>query len=321
MRAIFWIFLLAIQQSAWAQGCLETVPINVLRADTYKSAFVDPERLHASLGGRSVSLSNFQKISGNRILLLIDISRSMQDEPVRDLVKFMMEQPPERSSFAYGFFDETALLSDGFHSDPQDFGRFLEKVGPLEMRHFTALYDAIDQGIKLFDRTNPGDSILLISDGLDNRSKLPLSTLERELIESGLRLFAIMPLDSGVVLPPEGTYRRTEIPAPQVSDHPGVQVLSKLAEKSGGAVYPLVLNDVRWSVKQWRGPIWESLHDFWIEVVGGGYLVAITQPQGVKKPTDWKLRLDTKGDKQLQGASVLYPAKLRPCSNPATETH
>jgi hypothetical protein len=98
-------------------------------------------------------------------------------------------------------------------------------------------------------------------------------------------------------------------------------LLSELAEKSGGAVYPLALNQPGWSVKKWRGTVLKSIQNFWVEGVGGGYRITIMVHGYLRGPTVWKLRLDESASKQLRDGLVAYPEKLMPCSNADATVH
>jgi len=301
------------------------VPVNVLDAETYHSLPFQPERLHASVAGHPVTLSNLEKITGNRILLLIDISGSMGRASLRELSDLVLDKLPPESTFAYGFFTEGLLLSDGF-SDAKEFRKELQQLPPLQVTGYTALYDALDQALKLFRQHLPGDSILLISDGGENRSKIHVSTLRKEVIESGVRFFAIIPVAVVVHIPPEGA---ANVPTPGFSPSPpsnpveetAEQFLSDLAEKTGGSVYKLSQSDLRWSVKQWRAPVLQAIQRFWLEGVGGGYQATIQLPGKITKPVTLNLRLDTSREKALQNGFLTYRQKLMPCSSAAAAVH
>jgi hypothetical protein len=315
VKNALWLFLLAIGQSMSGQDC-RVAAVNVLSSDTHQPVTFQPQRLHASLGKAPLEISNFAKIRRNRILILVDISGSMENPGLRDLLDLVFQEVPPDSSFAYGFFSDSVRLSNGF-TDAGQFGKALRQLPRLEVKGHTALYDALDQGLKLFQGPNPGDSILLISDGDENSSKAGGGTIKREVLESGVRLFMIMPTYVTDSPGPESAPFVGRLPQEIHANEEAFRLLSDLAEKSGGAIYTLTLNKAPWSIKKWRAPVLESIQKFWMEGVGGGYLMTVNLPPGQPNSSALTVRLDRSGDKTLEFTFVTYPRRLVPCSNPA----
>lgn len=313
MQKALWVFIVVLVQAAIAQDCARIVPVNVFSSETSQPIAFPPERLHASVGKRPLGISNFEKIKGNRILLLIDISGSMGDKSLREVLDLLLEQGPPDSSLAYGFFSTKIFLSKGF-GNFNEVKKAIQQLPPLEVKGHTALYDALDQALKLFQQPVPGDSILLITDGGENASKALEKTIRKELMESGVRVFAIVPVSLPVFLPAEGS------PSPPPAPSLVMQMtapISVLTEKTGGTIYLLMLDDARWSVKKWRAPILQSIQKFWIEGVGGGYRATVRLPANLTKPGGLRLQLDKKGDNALWDGVVTYPEYLLPCPSAA----
>jgi len=321
VKNALWLFLLAIAPSLSGQDC-RVAAVNVLSSDTHQPVPFQPQRLHASLGKVPLEVSNFAKIKGNRILILVDISGSMEIPGLRKLLDLVLQQVPPESSFAYGFFSDNVILSNGF-SDADQFGKALRQLPTLDVKGHTALYDALDRGLKLFQKPNPGDSILLISDGDENSSKAGGGAIKREVLESGVRLFMIMPtyvIESRPHGPESGPFAVTS-PEEVHSNEEAVRLLSDLAEKSGGAIYTLTLNKAPWSNEKWRAPVLESIQKFWVEAVGGGYLMTVNLPPRQTNSSALRVRLDRSGDKSLEYTFVTYPQRLVACSNTAMAAH
>jgi hypothetical protein len=321
MKNALWLLLLAIGQSLSGQDC-RVAAVNVLSSDTRQPIPFEPGRLHASLGRVPLEISNFAKIRGNRILILVDISGSMEIPGLRTLLDLVLQHVPPGSSLAYGFFNESVILSDGF-IDADQFGKALRQLPTLGVKGHTVLYDALDQGLKLFARPDPGDSILLISDGGENSSNAGAGTIKKKVLDSGVRLFMIMPTYVTESLPhgPESGPFADRMPEEIHANEEAFRLLSDLAEKSGGAIYTLTTNKASWSVRNWRAPILDSIQKFWVEAVGGGYLMTVKLPPGEANFRALKVRLDRSGDKSLEYAFVTYPQKLVPCSNAAVAIH
>jgi len=307
MRNVLRLIVLAALPALSAQDCPRIVPVNVFSYYTHLPIPFQPERLQASIAGNPVAISSFEKAKGNRALLLVDISGSMQDAHLKEVVELLLEQFPLDSSFAYGFFSDQVQLSDGF-SDPAEIKKALAQMPTLEITGRTALYDALDQALKLFQQPTPGDSILVISDGGDNHSQVRANAIRKQVMESRIRVFAIMP---GPKAAPDGS-----MPTGSTFER-DLGLLSELAEKSGGAIYPILLNESAWSDKKWRAPALKSIQNFWLEGVGGGYRITVMMRGDLKKPAMLKLRLNKSGDKQFDQGFLAYPEMLTPCSNSA----
>ena len=293
--------LLATLPAAFAQDCTRTIPVNVLTPDTSQAFPFSPESLHATLKGSPITISRREKLHGNRILVLVDTSGSMADKMpfASDALQVLIENIPAGSSIAYGFFDREPHLSGGFTSDRKELIRDLEQLRSHKAYGQTALLDTLQEGLKLFTPANPGDAVLLITDGGENHSHARESALKKELRDSGVRVFAIMLLDAGISVMPE------EALAPNS--------LRQTAEESGGSVLTIYHN---WPTldRKWLLKVAALVQNFWVEGVAGGYLLTVETPANLTKPSNWNLRLDPSGDKRLKNAIVIYPQKLLPCT-------
>jgi hypothetical protein len=101
-------------------------------------------------------------------------------------------------------------LGDIFSWKPEEKGGFR-----------TPLWDNIELASKLLNIRAPGDTVIVISDGGDNTSKLSLSRLENNLLAAGIPVFAIV-ITSGPFKTPE--------------ERTGPSNLADLAETTGGAL-------------------------------------------------------------------------------------
>jgi hypothetical protein len=60
----------------------------------------------------------------------------------------------------------------------------------------TALFDSIDQALSLFQITQLGDAIYLVTDGEDNKSQVSIRKLKEKLAVHGVRVFVfLVPID------------------------------------------------------------------------------------------------------------------------------
>jgi Ca-activated chloride channel family protein len=158
--------------------------------------------------------------------LVIDNSGSMRRK--RDRVNsaaltFVRESNPEDETFIVNF-DDTAYVDQEFTGS---IGDLMDALDNFDTRGETALYDAIylaaDKAVKQGRRDTK--ALLLISDGLDNRSKYKYDDVLKKLKESRVTMYAIGLGDDA----PKGLF------APP--DKKAQQILSSLAEITGGLAY------------------------------------------------------------------------------------
>ena len=308
MRNVLCLLLLASLQGLFAQNCTRTAPVNVLTYDTHQPVSFQPEQLHGTLEGKPLTISHLEKIKGNRIVVLIDTSASMEKKLpfAKAALQVLIENFPSGSSVAYGFFGEEQQLTRGFTTDSKQFGQALLELNRYKAGGGTPLRDALHQGLRLFKPAYPGDSVLLITDGGENQSALQESAIEKELRTSGVRVFAIVPLVAPQASVPEEVF--------------GPQWLTSVAEKTGGRVFA-VYHDWPYMDKKWLQQVGAMLQNFWLNGVAGGYLLNVELPGSLTKPANLKIRINTSGDKHLRDTSVIYPQKLMPCRITAAAAH
>ena len=100
----------------------------------------------------------------------------------------------------------------------------------------TALFDSIDQAVSLFGTPQIGDTIYVVSDGGDNRSRISFSKLKERLASYGVRVF-VFPL-------PIGQFPTTE-------EQYGEDRMEELAEFSGGYVIRVPWNEIARKEQAW----------------------------------------------------------------------
>jgi hypothetical protein len=96
------------------------------------------------------------------------------------------------------------------------------------VRGRTALFDAIDAALSSLSPAQPGDLILVVTDGGDNNSRMDAGKLQKKLLNSETRLFALL-LGSESVGTPAVRY--------------GTPETEQMVERSGGVVARLPVED------------------------------------------------------------------------------
>ncbi len=296
MKTLLWIAILLGAQWAIGQECTRVIPVNVLDLKTHHPVqAIEADRLHGSLGNNPVVISKMEKIKGNRILLLVDVSGSQEQERafLRAQIGVLLAATPPGSPLAYSFFSARPITISTFAADASEIAIAAEKLQTIKMDRATALFDALHEGLKIFQPPLPGDSILVLTDSLENSSKTRRNDLAKELRASGVRLFSIL----------QTRYGRL------VDESSEAGELNRLVEETGGGMYTFPPSGFAWYDLKTR----MELQAFWLEGVGSGYLLTVGVPKDLDKNEHLKIRLDKGSDAALKNATVLYPHYLPSC--------
>ena len=321
MRRVALLLLLFPTCLALAQECTQAVPAIML--DGESRAFVPgitPDRLHAKLGSIIVPVSGVEQIHSFRVLVLIDASGSMDPtdapfvyrrralEAVNKALDELLDQLPPHVRLEYGVFNNNAAFGPEFTADAQQLRKSLvdstEQMKGHRVRS-TALYDAVQEGLERFDSPQPGDSILMLTDGGDNISHAKPQIVQEEAARKGVRLFTVLLLGGGAITSPtEGT----------------PQELFDFAERTGGSVHVIDVSKSFWNYAKEREKAKQELRFFWNNEVLSGYLLHFTLPASTRKQRKWLLSVDRlPGQKTKIVAS--YPSRLNTCPVATAEAH
>lgn len=161
------------------------------------------------------------------VLILLDVSGSTVDQikEMRPAVLSLVRQGNPETEYWLGEFDSSARELAGWTRDAELLGERLKLAGERKGKgasRQSGVYDACAAALEQFKSDSRRHVILLVSDGLDNASRLSFLELRRRLQESDVVLYAI-----GVA----GLRVPTEL---EVS---GVSILTELAGVTGGAVF------------------------------------------------------------------------------------
>jgi hypothetical protein len=308
-------FLLAVLlvPVAFAQECARTIPLSVFNtAIELGSNELVPGLLQARTGRSQLRITSVEKIPTRRLLLLVDGSGSMAAmdkfwlhkskatktaEEVAE--KFIVEILP-RVPVAYGVFQEQLFVAAGFASDPR---RLQEDIGNIKQKSLgarkkgTAIYDALAEGLLLFGETQPGDAILLITDGEDNLSKHSPKEIENNLKQSGVRFF--------VLLVSEHIFNPL--------DFQSRQALMDISRQTGGMVNVLDAENPAWGFDEATAGAAQDISSFLHLQLLSSYRLHAAAPES-KKAQKWTLSLRADGDARWKEVKLSYPDRLEPCA-------
>jgi hypothetical protein len=319
MRWALSVVLLFLPACAAAQTCTQTVPISVL--DQKTGLFIPSLQsgvFHAQAGKTVLPVVALNPIKTFRILVLIDASGSMGQgndpgihfqEAIQiteeALIQFVKEFP--EVSVQYGFFSRKTIFTNRFTAHAHELLSDIEdaktKFGKIGFGG-TAIYDAVHQAGLRFQPIQPGDSIVLLTDGVDEDSKLRDKDVKEGLRGSGIRLFTLL-----VMGPPI---------APNAE---GRKELDSLADATGGAFIKINAANYSWGDKKAVAENIKALRLFWTEQVLNGYLLSLQLPTDSKKDHKWILTLNLPARGQLKNVVLRYPNRLPGCSVSTASAH
>lgn len=305
---------------AAAQDCTQTVPVNVLDQNTGNAVTaLSPELFQARVGDGAIRITGIKPVERRRVLVLVDQSTSMAQkdgvgsyqkealEAVEETLAELREKLPAGTSLAYGFFNDTAVFTPGFLSDPaklRDAIAEAKKQLPRPEKGETSLFDALHQALLRFGVLMPGDTMVVLTDTGENKSKMHPGGVEKELRKSGLRVALLL-------------VQRHE----PIEVTPYWDVMTSLAEYSGGPVETIDIGDRSWLRRKDSESNREALRKFWTQEILGGYLMQVQTPATLAKARKWSLRINPTNHPELKHVTIEYPAKLAPCAISAAANH
>lgn len=279
MKPVFCMAFCVLIHFAAAQDCTQTVPVNVLDEKTGVAiTSLQSGMFQASAGKVTVPIKGLVQVERRRIVILEDESESMAAnntpgeyqkdamEATDETFNSLLSQLPLGVSVAYGFFNDKAVFTDGFFQDSHKLEeaianakRQLKKPGTGD----TALFDSLREAVRLFQTPQVGDTIVVVTDGGENKSKLGNVELETELHASGVRLVLVLVKHPHPESPEESEY---------------VDWLPRLATRTGGTTAVIDITN-----RSWRDPKdvtlnRAALREFWIQQVLSGYIMEVQVP-------------------------------------------
>jgi len=296
---VFALFLLCVSSiSGPAQppvGCQRRVTtVNVLDHEGNVITGLGTTAFRAESGGRPLKvLSNFEANPSRRVVIMVDVSGStINTGDLARLLAGSLATSERKFRTAVVLFSEQIVASVDFTRPTEDVLNMLTKLPENKGR--TALFDALKYAADLFGPPLPGDSVYLISDGGENRSKAKPGDIENELLTKGIRIYSFNLAGNRVFSTEE--------------ERQGPALLKDLASLTGGMALDLEMN----SSKASRERVAAKLQRLYREMTDF-YVLQIEPSAEFRKPQRWDLELlDSQGRKR-QDVRLIYPRKLAPC--------
>jgi len=230
-----------------------------------------------------------------RVMLLIDSSASMR--PIRGTTNWGVGLPtagialdavPRNATVSVATFAKHLKLTTW-----QDWSEARDTLLALQdevPNRTTALYGALNESVAAFGEPRLGDTIFLITDGLENSSKEMLSTVVANLVAHGIRVFVFL------AAPPEHK---------ELVESWALEDAEAVTGNTGGMLFRFPIS------KQWVASGEAAAMANRIQsAMAHSYLVEIKLANPLTKRA--KLKLETSLDPKRY--TVAFPRRLEPCA-------
>ena len=277
--------------------------------------------LAPKISGKQVTITSLaQGSSPKRAVILLDRSSSMrgvlgsgQWKAALDVAIDFANVMKNRTELAFLAFDDTIHDQIDFSRGNQTVVDQLKEMAdtnetpPKERR--TALYDAMRRGLELLGKPGPGDTIFVITDGGDNKSRLKPTDLQKTLLHNGVGFYAALMLEE------VGNRSRT----PEEED--GLYTVNDFAEATGGEVITFVtqangqfsyFSSAKYGASERATPE-QALNMFYQGLFHQKLVKLELPPASRKKEQKLEIKLSEAARQKWRGATLSYPTRVLPC--------
>lgn len=318
MRSALLLLALSVPCVALAQDCTQTMP--AIMVDEETRTFlpgITADHLHAKLGSVIVPVAGVERIPNFRVLILFDASGSMEQTDslfsyqhkalalVKSTLGELLDELPQGTKVEYGLFNNDAAFGPAFTANSDELRKSLSDLTEQmkrRRRKATALYDALRESLARFEPAQPGDSVLLVTDGMDNESRLRAGKVQEEAARKGVRVFTILLNEYHF-------------------DYNGSRlVMVDFAERTGGSVHVINIAKNAWTGNKEPEEERRELRRFWTNEVLSGYLLRFNVPASARNQRKWLLRVDRLPGQKSKTLAA-YPSRLNVCTVATAAAH
>jgi hypothetical protein len=253
----------------------------------------------------------------HRVVILLDVSRSMRGisgsgfwNSVTAIAQHVAGIQSENAQFALVLFSDQVVETVGFSKGNDAVRRRVDDVSTdptlakLPDKGGTVIFDALKAGFHELEAPTSADSLLVITDGMDEGSKSKPDEILTLLSGPMVRVFSIMvvdPIFSGSV---------------RTLDEPSSGPFVDLVQKSGGRIFgPVDLKKAALtssSNSESRRVLSEQLVQFYRGILQND-LLTIRPSSDITKPEALRLSLSDSAQRQWKHTHVFYPHEIGPC--------
>ena len=277
-------------------GCAERTVI-VSASDSNGKAIpftLQSADIHGKINGKPVQILGVTKPTNTeRVVIVLDASGSMSSKWQR-AVEFAVEivqESPSSAEFALVIFADNEIRTVEFGKTGREFITEIMSFKNVKPYGHTALRDAIWRAVSMFEPNLVGDTIVVVSDGGDNQSKVSMRRLREAGWSREIRVMFAEFIDDF----------RTEEEKTDDAD------FGRFAESSGGfvsriedpKVLPKVAQEIAFEIENYLA-------------------VRITLPTPLEKQASLHLEAVDPSGRKRKNIELRFPEKLLPCASLAS---
>lgn len=285
----------------------QTVVVNVRASNGSFVENLPPVAFRAASHGNTLTISAAKSVFGaHRVVLVVDASGSMSTESrfwqnTKSMAEQLVEESPDSTRLALIAFASRPIITLNFGHSKNEIRSAIKQIAAGADARVsdkqTALWDTLLQAQRLFSGPEPGDSVIVISDGGDTHSRAKEQDVERTYLAGGIRLFAVVVQASAFITEEERS---------------GAESLVQVARATGAETAGDTTSfnyDVKPSDPAFLNRILQELGD----EVAHYYVLEISGLQLSDKGFRWKLGVVAGNGKKREALRVTYPRQLQPC--------
>jgi Mg-chelatase subunit ChlD len=257
-----------------------------------------------SFAGKDVHITSLRQGAGTpRIIILVDKSGSMSSESKRNAERFIGRELihflPETTQIALVAFGSRVLETFEFGHSRAEILVAIDRLTSSPGEGGTALRDALMHSSDLFGRAQIGDSVVVLSNGQDGRSKASSATVQQAFWSKGVRMF-LFELIGHV------NYENYQTPEEMSAE----QDSEALSVGTGGAFHRIERTEV---LGRATPELLGATHDVEDEL-SSYYIVEVGLAQSGGKAIPLQLELMDSSGRRRRDIGLSFPQKHLPCA-------
>ncbi len=229
-----------------------------------------------------------------RVVILLDKSGSINSEVKLKTEKLiageLIRSLPETTQFALVAFGSRVLETLEFGHSRAEILSAIDRLTSSPGEGETALFDALLHSSDLLGPAQIGDSVVVLSDGQDNRSKASFATVQLAYWSKGIRMFLVEFIDN---------YFQTR------EEKSGEEDSAELSIGTGGMVRRIARPEA--------GEILSATREI-EDALSNYYLVQVGLPQSGREAISLQLELMDSSGRRRKDVRLSFPQKHLPCA-------
>jgi hypothetical protein len=241
--------------------------------------------------GKDIHILSATEVTGApQVVLGLDVSGSMAWKwgALRRASAEIIRSFPESTQFAVVIFAGRVLETIGFgHSRPEILSA-ISSFADFPHEGGTAIRDSALYAAGLLQPVQSGDSVIILTGGIDSTSKAPNKAIRKAYLSQGIRLFLLKINDRYLPVQPSFTDNEFEL----VSTTTGGNIVNI----DSPDYIPTATHEIAYAIAHY-------------------YLVQIALPNVLEKDASLQLEVVDSSGQKRKGVEVTFTQKLLPCSN------